>query len=167
MAKFKYSIELESLRDRPLADSLAKENEYRKELKAEGKIHYDNDLVLCLNPNEWDEFDLMLVENNPREGSVNATRFGPHYWEIIIWAENGQMTIGHWTTVSDSIPESLYRNIKMHLDKYSDGFVRCSQCGEWIKAPKKQWVRRYYAGVYCQKCWDGGVAAQAAADNYD
>ena len=25
----------------------------------------------------------------------------------------------------------------------------------------------FYAGRYCQACWDGGVRAQEAAENYD
>jgi hypothetical protein len=166
MAKFKYSIDLKDLRDKPFADSLAKEVVYRKELKEAGKIRFDNDCGLCIKLNERDEFNIMLVENSPREGSINAEHYGTHYWEIAIWAENGLLSIGQWTTQNDRLTEADYEDIKMHLDKFTDGYIRCSKCREWINVQDSK-QRRYYAGIYCQTCWEGGIAAQAAADDYE
>jgi len=166
MAKINYNISLEDLHDKPFADFLAKEAEFRKELKKAGKIRFDNDCGLCIKLNEQNEFDVLLIEKNPKEGSINAERYGTHYWEIAIWAENGLLAIGHWTTQNDRLTEADYKDIKMHLDKFTDGYVRCSECGTWVNVQESK-QRRYYAGIYCQACWDGGIAAQAAADDYN
>ncbi len=160
MVKFKYIIDLESLRDKPLFDTLTLEKAYRKELMDGERIRYEGDCKLCIQVPEIGELGITLIDNEAHKTSRPR-------WEVMLWDGIAHINIGHWMTQNDRLTEAEYEDIKLHISKYAEGTIRCTRCNEWISAPKKDWKYRFYAGVYCQKCWDSDIATQAAADNFD
>jgi formamidopyrimidine-DNA glycosylase len=112
----------------------------------------------------------MLMENRYREWfqiqlskARNTNVFTLHVWEHM-----GQQSIGNVSFEVDGgghANQNTFSGIKSRMDSWSEGFVRCSGCGEKIERDKI--AGRYFAGVYCQNCWDTKYKAIEAKETYN
>jgi hypothetical protein len=88
------------------------------------------------------------------------------FYEMSIWSL-GEVSLSEVITLRD---KDLSHNIgafkhAVHImDRFSKGLVVCSKCGDEHKFVEIK-NNRFYSGVYCQKCWDGGVKQQEAKEN--
>ena len=55
--------------------------------------------------------------------------------------------------------------IESATEEYCNGLIHCSKCGKKVK--QSEIAGRYFAGIYCQECWEGGVREIEARENYD
>jgi hypothetical protein len=52
------------------------------------------------------------------------------------------------------------------MEEFTQGYTHCSDCGTRIKYHGEV-AGRYFAGVYCEKCWDGKWKAIEAKETYN
>lgn len=56
--------------------------------------------------------------------------------------------------------------IGQKIAKYDTGIISCSKCGKEMEL-QLHTQNRFYAGIYCNDCWEGGVRQQEARENYN
>ena len=72
----------------------------------------------------------------------------------------------------DELPKNLeerktmLNKIGKLMSDYDKGFINCSECKKQIKLAECE-SNRFYAGIYCNDCWEGGVRQQEARENYN
>ena len=52
------------------------------------------------------------------------------------------------------------------MSNYDKGIIVCSKCKETMDL-KENKSHRYFAGIYCLKCWEGGMKQIEAKENYN
>jgi|WetSurMetagenome_2_1015567.scaffolds.fasta_scaffold00049_31 hypothetical protein len=62
--------------------------------------------------------------------------------------------------------QSAINKVIERMEDYTKGYIHCSDCDTKIKRHGEV-GGRYFAGVYCQKCWDGKWKAIEAKENYN
>ena len=88
-------------------------------------------------------------------------------FELSIWDKTGTTAI-----FSDNIPENIDKRVEFlkqveeYLRDYSEGFKRCSDCGKLVEYNLVK-NNRYFAGVYCDDCWNRKWKAIEAKENYN
>lgn len=62
------------------------------------------------------------------------------------------------------IAQSQLQDLKKTLRAWNrDSTVNCTKCGK----PHNNLSNQYFAGVYCQSCWDNGIKQQEAQETYE
>lgn len=91
-------------------------------------------------------------------------------WHITMFTPNGLTHVKmlyqrklHYLT--DILTPRIYNKMVQEAEMYDKGFIRCSQCREYIR--RRSIAGGFYAGVYCESCWEGSVKERAACENYD
>ena len=89
-------------------------------------------------------------------------------FRVCLWYENGMSSL-----YSDDFPatKTLEENLNIAAERlvdYLNGYVHCSDCGAKFPASEVEgYHRSYFAGKYCQHCWDTKWAAIEAQETYD
>jgi hypothetical protein len=91
-------------------------------------------------------------------------------WEISIWDEKGSTSIGTIfqpveNKETDKLLDNNYKELSRLTENFSKEIMQCSNCGKEIK--KSEIAGRYFAGIYCQHCWDTKYKAIEAQETYD
>jgi len=75
--------------------------------------------------------------------------------------------IGEFTIRSMSQPptDDFIEWIEEQTKQFCEGYIPCSKCGKIISTAEI--AGRYFAGVYCRDCWEGGVKQMEARETYD
>lgn len=88
-------------------------------------------------------------------------------WFCSIWTMN-ELTIVRLvdlpkdrSEVNEFITKILYA-----MDRWAEGYIKCSSCGT-LHEYKVIKSNRYFAGTYCQTCWEREFKAIEAKENYD
>ena len=80
-------------------------------------------------------------------------------YEINVWDYKGLPSICvnkfHIDNFDDPIPKNIIDELQVATEKYSKGFVQCSDCGNEISIENAG--GRYFAGIYCIDCWLGST----------
>jgi len=80
-------------------------------------------------------------------------------YEINIWGYKGLPSIYvkkfHIDNFNDPIPKDVINELQATVDRYSKGFIKCSDCKNEIKINDAG--GRYFAGIYCEDCWLGNT----------
>jgi len=136
------------------ADSL---NHYENELKNVVGYRYGNHhrFLQIVSGGHLFSFNIYLMEHK-------------NMWEIHLWDTTGNRTvIGTSFKVvnkeTDCIPDDEFNKIIDACRDFMNGTYICSGCGE----KTKHIAGRYFAGQYCQKCWDNKYKAREASENYN
>lgn len=92
-------------------------------------------------------------------------------WEISIWDYKGNTTIGHITQKvidkeKDILSDENHSLLKKMTENYSRNIIQCTECKKEINR-NTEVGGRYFAGVYCQKCWDDKYKAIEARETYN
>lgn len=91
-------------------------------------------------------------------------------WEFCIWDATGNTSIGTiWQPVenkeTDRLSDENYKELRRLTENFTKGIVKCSACGKEIN--KVDIAGRYFAGIYCQHCWDTKYKAIEAKETYE
>ena len=89
-------------------------------------------------------------------------------WSWAMWDACGHSSIGKGSfTVSldQPMPKNTIKTIVQLCDDYNHNIIRCSGCGNHIN--RDDIAGRYFAGVYCQHCWDTKYKAIETAETYE
>ena len=91
-------------------------------------------------------------------------------WEINLWDDTGSLAIGQIkqdmiNAETDVLSNENYAKMDKMTKDFHRGTVRCSGCGKDTNS--KNNPRRFYAGIYCESCWEGKYKAMEAKENYD
>ena len=80
-------------------------------------------------------------------------------YEVSVWDLKGWTSIYEKEFQSESclvsMPIDIVKDIKDITKKYSEGKIKCSDCGKEID--KRDIGGRYFAGTYCKDCWLGNI----------
>lgn len=112
-------------------------------------------------------FALHLGRTNAKRGSIAHDNFKAKFgtnvdldkvYEVQVWDHNGNCSI-HYATFriydwNQPIPQDYLKLFFDELDIYVNGNIRCSDCDKIIKRDTEI-AGHYFAGRYCQQCWDG------------
>jgi len=125
----------------------------RKATKAALDYRWDN-LMLCIQDAYGHLYSFMISPD--RDGyfitvwDITGTR---QIWKgAVVLDENGYMS-------NEQIDEVMDR-----LRNFSDNRVKCSGCDEWTDVRDNS--RRFYASIYCEKCWEKRYKKKAEKENY-
>lgn len=88
---------------------------------------------------------------------------------VYVWANNGCRSIySNHTKSKDEKPEVYADIITKRIEEYCNGVIHCCDCGATFPVKEIEGYRRsYFAGVYCQDCWDSKWKAIEAKETYD
>lgn len=91
-------------------------------------------------------------------------------WVIQIWDEKGQTSILGLTQPmidrdTDVMTRDNYDKLSSASEKFMRGKVACSACSKETDSVGNG--RRFYAGIYCEACWENTYKKQAASENYN
>lgn len=156
--KYPINLDLDMLRGREkLYDFREDEDAKAYELRQKGTIVFNNQVCLLLQY-KGAQFNLGIYDQGVWAGNRP---------QLSLWAKNGCLALGTWNAQSGTnLSEEQYKDIILVLDTYLEGKMRCSKCGDWIPLPTG-YVRMYFAGAYCEKCWEGGMKQQEARETYE
>jgi hypothetical protein len=89
-------------------------------------------------------------------------------WDIHIWDSTGNRTVictsfNMISKETDCIPNDEFEKILIACREYASGTYICSGC----KTKTNHIAGHYFAGQYCQKCWDDKYKAIEARENYN
>lgn len=85
--------------------------------------------------------------------------------EFILWTED-DVSVDEYDISKLDYPDADFCDwIVDVLNKYSKGFVKCSDCGKWIR--KDEVAGGFFAGRYCKDCWDREWKEVAERETYD
>jgi len=124
-----------------------------QQLKASRRLRWDNDVALY-----W------VYKNQNFTFMIVAPRGLIKEYELVVWNESGNIHLGSWQFLDSAIPSNVLNEIDDVCEHFLNGEVKCGQCGTWVdykKAPS------YFAGVYCQTCWEGGWKEKEARETYE
>ena len=102
---------------------------------------------------------MKIVYNN------NTFKLGVYNNEIYFWTEDGMTSLAVVKYNKDTTFSEVYNVLNQCMLDYCNGIIHCSECGEPMQ--KGKYAGRYFAGVYCQKCWDGKWKEIEANETYD
>jgi hypothetical protein len=89
-------------------------------------------------------------------GTENDKRYSLTIWglnDIIVWK-------------SDYFVAEQINDMFQRMEKFTNGSVHCSKCGNEI-IWREAMGRRYFAGIYCVDCWENEMKQVEARETYD
>lgn len=123
---------------------------WEKQLKAVGEHRWANSHFYLSNT-YGDLFKFLVIES----------RF------ITIWSQRDEVLVKK-VDLDVSVVQ-VWTNIRSafkKLEQYSAGQIDCSHCGKEVDIGCVS-KNRYYAGVYCNECWERDYKALEAKENYN
>ena len=86
---------------------------------------------------------------------------------INLWNSSGGTSLG-FATLSDnlSVRKEQLQNIIKKLEKFSNGIIECGLCGKDMNY-QENLSHRYFAGLYCQTCWNDEMKEIESKENYN
>lgn len=108
-----------------------------------------------------DNSNYYIVRNNIR------FCFGIYSGNFSLWDETGMRSLGHYNINNNEIPSDQFIDwIEQVTKNFCDGLVPCSDCKKII--PKEKIAGHYFAGIYCDDCWNHhGWKEKEANETYD
>lgn len=100
-----------------------------------------------------------------------TTQYGVERFNITMWDEKGGTTLCNINQpiINKEIDILSNENYKILSEKsimWMNGKMNCSKCKCEIDY-KENSRHRYFAGIYCQSCWDGGMKQIEAQETYN
>ena len=89
------------------------------------------------------------------------------WYDLSVWDNTGNTSI-----ISGIVPEDISERrdfVKKVLDTseiFTAGKIHCSDCGKVVNYQEVS-RNRYFAGIYCNECWEGKWKAIEAKENYN
>jgi len=89
------------------------------------------------------------------------------WYELAVWDAYGSTAI-----ISGTIPENskerqnFIKKVVSFTEEYSVGKIHCSDCGQLVNYPDVE-KNRYFAGIYCDDCWNRKWKDIEAKENYN
>lgn len=91
---------------------------------------------------------------------------------VSFWDQIGTVSLGGFSFVVIDLSKSIndlavdsWRNMLKRMDQYTQGIIHCSDCEKEISLlPHRQ---AYFAGRYCDDCWNSKWKAIEAAESYE
>lgn len=129
---------------------------------------------------DLEEFSMTANGDRTHRGQQVTNIYGdPYTWSwytspqghgsLHVWNSTGNTQIA-LVSFPDNLSEKerrgLVNGVVKRMEEFSVGYIHCSDCGEKIKYHDET-GGRYFAGIYCQKCWDGKWKAIEAKENYN
>jgi hypothetical protein len=116
--------------------------------------------------------DQFFVSNNYGDVfrfSLNPSQFvsGTQYYSMSVWDATGGTSIGRIALLGNKVSDQkMYRQLVRKMDRFTEGFVCCSDCDKemlYLEAIN----RRFYSGIYCAYCWERTWREKEAREKYD
>lgn len=155
----------------------------QKGMKEVAGLFYDNDRVSYSLYGEL--FSLMFSQRSCVKGSVLYNQYNMmsgarivvrgasdsllfNVYTFSMWDSKGMMSLNNGTFVCNPdkpLPIEVQKAIYGTARDYIDGTVHCSHCNEVLE--RDEIAGSYFAGVYCQECWDREYRVREANESYN
>jgi len=85
--------------------------------------------------------------------------------QFALWTDDDR-SLGFFTIDPHDVPSKDFIDwILKTTEEFINGIIHCSSCGKEINV--SEIAGNYFAGVYCQKCWDTKYKELEANESYD
>jgi hypothetical protein len=113
----------------------------------------------------WDNVEIKVSSTY---GQLFAVQFSEHddYISMTVWNERGGVSLGRFTLLENEFALGEYKRFQEMMNDWFSGFMLCAKCGKRINYYEKR-HQSYFAGVFCDECWEGGVKQQEANESYN
>ena len=135
----------------------------RIQLKKISEYAYDNNIARFSNI-YGTEFSFLISEKSKWDNK-NRKFIKLGIFELFIWDYIGSTSIFHSIIPQENRNEFI-REILNICEEWSKGKKKCSDCGKWISYLENQ-NHRYFAGIYCDDCWNRKWKAIEKAESYE
>jgi len=128
---------------------------------------------------EESEKELKKIADHKWGNSNCYLKFNGEFFQFLISKEyDGEIRLHVWSkheeVLETSFPlkdnkkylENLQHHVHYIMSRYTQGYIICSDCGEEHKRDEIQ-NNRYFAGIYCEKCWNKTWKAIEAKETYN
>lgn len=116
-------------------------------------LYYDNCANLIMSDTFGHLYSVGVHKNN------NST------YNFHLWDDSGASSLLSFTTKNNLLSKEEIDKIEKVMCNYREGIINCSDCGKEIY--KHEIAGRYFAGQYCQRCWDTKWKAIEAKETYN
>lgn len=88
---------------------------------------------------------------------------GNEYIEGYLWADDGgtMLVNGRFKTIED-----FKKAEQDAIANFENGMLKCSGCGKLVRYEDAR-KNRYFAGLYCNHCWETKYKAIEASETYN
>lgn len=137
-------------------------NDFVEELNSIKKHYKDNsnwlqgDDVFRVRNIFGTEFSFLLTQDKYMENDI---------YTLSVWDYAGD-TLVFAGRIPNNNRISFIRNFKITTDNYSNGIIKCGECKKDIPYQQNR-SHRYYAGIYCDKCWNEKWKSIEEKENYN
>lgn len=121
---------------------------------------YSN-IETSFNVTSGDKYTFMLSEEMDCKNPDDIRR----WHDISIWADSGNLIL-YQAHLTDSNRKAVVKEIMVRTREHASGNVHCSGCDKLV-AQKEVSRNRYFAGIYCNDCWEGKWKAIEAKETYN
>lgn len=90
--------------------------------------------------------------------------------DVHVWCDNGGTTIygAEKSEIASHGKAVIKFEVKHAITDLLNGIIHCSDCGKPMDRNEvKGYKRHYFAGAYCQTCWDSKWKAIEARETYN
>jgi hypothetical protein len=143
----------------------------RKHMKLVTNYGFDNGILALSNI-----YGYIFSFNVAKCSSKNGD-----YWSINAWDQVGTHNLYsfHMPYINDEdfIPASELQRLKKSIEEFTEGKSYCSDCKKSMPASRKirfdeknhetHYGGQYFAGHYCNNCWENKWKAIEAKENYN
>lgn len=147
--------------DDSIEKTMIRINAFEKEVKEVADHGWGNQHLFIKN-SYGDLFKFMLSKEYLSGGRTN------NLYVLTLWSYNDH-SLGHFILKDKYCIENkdvVLDKVAKRTERFSQGYVPCSNCEkeEKIKDIEKN---RYFAGIYCNECWERKYKAIEAKENYN
>jgi hypothetical protein len=87
-------------------------------------------------------------------------------YDLTIYDYRGDMLIWQEIITPDTDRNNLINRLMKVTEEWTRGNITCSNCGNLVPYYENM-NHRYYAGIYCNECWESKFKAIEAAETYN
>ncbi|GEM_PF-2604046 len=138
--------------------------ECRIELKRISRFPWDNNIARFSYCNSK-EFSFMLVERNNWDVKTQRSE-GTGEFKLVIWNDLGNNHIYEHLITKEEERNNFIQDLSQSIEKWTLGEIMCSDCKKWISY-KGNGHHRYFAGIYCDDCWNRSWKEIASNESYN
>lgn len=113
----------------------------------------------------WDNQEIKISSTFGQLFHVMFNEYDTHI-SMTVWDERGSVNLGVFKLQENDFMPGEYKRLQETMVDWYSGFMPCSGCGTRINYFEKR-HQSYFAGVFCDECWEGGVKQQEANESYN
>lgn len=114
----------------------------------------------------WDNIEIKISNSFGECFATHIYQSPQGYITVTIWDERGHIALGTYEMTENGFADGEDRRMAKVMNNWTRGFMPCCGCGKEINYQEKK-SQHYFAGVYCDECWESKYRELEANESYN